>query len=268
MELFRKLAVSFRFIFLGGDVPSRLFLFALPFLPFLRKKLGLKFKKIKVNFNYNNINFNLYLEGIYEEIVMIKEIFLEKCYAVNETEPKAVIDLGANIGISTVFFAASFPDANIAAVEPDPHNFKRLEENIRDFKNVKILNCAVCGHSGSVEFFVNSEKIISSSVFKRQLNQKAVQVKSITIYDLLKEINFSGGGILKFDIEGAEYDAFKNFNFSAIDVILAELHPDLMGKKAEEFIELLLGGFIYNLKSARKNNRFFLKAVKRNEQKN
>ena len=58
--------------------------------------------------------------------------------------PELVIDCGANIGLSTVYFLTRFPNAHLIALEPDPDNFKMLARNTAGFSDrVTLLQAAV-----------------------------------------------------------------------------------------------------------------------------
>jgi FkbM family methyltransferase len=50
-----------------------------------------------------------------------------------------VIDCGANIGLSTLYFLTRFPNAHLIAIEPDPDNFKMLAGNTAGFSGRKTL---------------------------------------------------------------------------------------------------------------------------------
>jgi len=52
---------------------------------------------------------------------VFREVFLFKIYNFPwpDNPPKIIIDAGANIGLSSIFFANRFPDAMIIAVEPE-----------------------------------------------------------------------------------------------------------------------------------------------------
>ena len=55
-----------------------------------------------------------------------------------------VIDCGANIGLSTVYFLSRFPNTHLIALEPDPDNFKMLALNTACFSDrVTLLQAAV-----------------------------------------------------------------------------------------------------------------------------
>jgi len=54
----------------------------------------------------------------------------------NVREPKYILDAGGNIGLAAIFFAATYPNAQIITVEPDKDNYFILSENIRRYKNI------------------------------------------------------------------------------------------------------------------------------------
>ncbi len=63
-------------------------------------------------------------------------------------QPRVIFDLGGNIGLSALMFAARYPMARIVAVEPDRDNFELLERNTRGYDNVRCIRAAVGGRSG------------------------------------------------------------------------------------------------------------------------
>ena len=59
------------------------------------------------------------------------------------SEPRVIIDAGANIGISTIYFANRFPNAKVIAIEPEESNFELLKINCENYPNVKLVRAAV-----------------------------------------------------------------------------------------------------------------------------
>ena len=43
---------------------------------------------------------------------------------------RVVVDCGANVGITSLFFAAQYRNARIYSIEPDPDNFALLKRNV------------------------------------------------------------------------------------------------------------------------------------------
>src|SRR5215469_16248345 len=54
------------------------------------------------------------------DVYCLKNIFLDEEYLTPfDVDPKVIIDGGANIGMSTLFFSQKYPGAKIVAVQPE-----------------------------------------------------------------------------------------------------------------------------------------------------
>src|SRR5262245_29004385 len=67
-----------------------------------------------------------------------------------------ILDCGAHIGLSVLYFKRRFPDARITAFEPSPDTFELLTSNVRGngFSDVELVNSAVSDRSGTLDFYV------------------------------------------------------------------------------------------------------------------
>jgi FkbM family methyltransferase len=65
-----------------------------------------------------------------------------------------IIDAGAQIGMSTLYFKKQYPGAEIVAIEPNTINFKLLEENIweNQLDNVTTIQAALTGYGSETSF--------------------------------------------------------------------------------------------------------------------
>ena len=120
-----------------------------------------------------------------------------------------IIDAGAHIGLSTVYFKKNFPGANIIAIEPNPHNFKLLQTNI--FENqigtTTLIQSALSDHSGYEKLFIDQtdEQWFSTSSFHTGSWAGVQKTKDILVKtQLLEEFITQPVDFLKLDIEGAE----------------------------------------------------------------
>jgi FkbM family methyltransferase len=152
---------------------------------------------------------NLVLNYIrpYEVIKTYKEIFTEEIYKFNnKSDYPVIIDCGANIGISTIYFAIAYPNARVYAFEPDNTLFEILHQNIQDNKlqHVALFNEAIWIQDTHISF---SNKGSEAS----QIDTSGVsetKVKAINFANFLTQ--FDKIDFLKIDIEGAEYDVVKH----------------------------------------------------------
>jgi FkbM family methyltransferase len=99
-----------------------------------------------------------WIDGInrHESEFLYDEIFVKRTYLRHNLRlpPEAIVfDVGANIGMFSLFVSAECPTASIHAFEPLPPMFSKLERNTRNLANPKRLFC--CGLSdgpGEVPF--------------------------------------------------------------------------------------------------------------------
>ena len=79
-------------------------------------------------------------------------IFLDNeydCASLVQEPPKRILDLGANIGMGSLYLSALFSEAQFVCVEPDPRNVPLLERNLRaNGVRAQVMACAVGAKSG------------------------------------------------------------------------------------------------------------------------
>ena len=128
---------------------------------------------------------------------------------------KTVFDVGAYIGIYTLFFARAVgAKGKVFAFEPNPKNYKELVFNVgvNGFINVKSYNFAV-GENNSKRTFVvpiyPSRGTLNEEIQERALNKEIcnsfeVQVESID--NLIKSHLVPKPNFIKIDVEGFELE--------------------------------------------------------------
>jgi predicted O-methyltransferase YrrM len=67
-----------------------------------------------------------------------------------------LIDAGANIGASAVWFHKRFPKARIVAIEPEPHNAEMTRRNIAGIPDAKLIEAGLGGTAGVVSLSTDS----------------------------------------------------------------------------------------------------------------
>lgn len=138
--------------------------------------------------------------------------------------PRVILDLGANIGLTTLTLAARFPDAHIVCVEPHPENARLLRHNLRCLEGrVTIIEAAVSDRSGMLELALDVEHYNASLV--RQ-SERSVRVEVLTPEDVLRRAGVEAADLVKMDIEGTEHQLLvgKPAWLKPVQVLLAELH--------------------------------------------
>src|SRR5205823_6224497 len=93
-----------------------------------------------------------------------------------------IVDAGANIGAASLWFARMFPDAIIAAVEPEPGNAAVLRRNIEGRPNIRLFEAAIGGEPGFVDIHAESLG------WATQTERSAMGVPVVTIDQLCEQV--------------------------------------------------------------------------------
>lgn len=162
------------------------------------------------------------------DLQVFDSIFLDEEYGINgihhEFSPRFIIDAGANIGLSSLYFSHHFPQARIIAIEPEHSNFEILRQNTRHRPNIIPLNKALWS-SQSLLKLQNPDARKFSFRFQQEIDENGTVAHGISVSDLLDQFQAEDIGIIKIDVEGAEKDIFKS-------------NTDWLGKTQLIFIEL------------------------------
>src|SRR4051812_8164513 len=81
-----------------------------------------------------------------------QEIFQERVYfkhGIDLQDGETVFDIGANIGLFTMFVKENFPAAKVYAFEPGPEIARVLQANVAKYgDSVRVYECGVAGKPG------------------------------------------------------------------------------------------------------------------------
>lgn len=149
--------------------------------------------------------------------------FLDSILAEGETP--LIIDLGANVGASALWFTSRFPECRIVAVEPDLSNAAVCRENIAPFDNIELITAAIGGSAGFADLVDERGKWGVATT-----RSAAGSVRVCTVDDILNSRPGCRLFLVKVDIEGFESDLFAaNTDWVATaKVIIIEPHDWLL----------------------------------------
>jgi FkbM family methyltransferase len=188
---------------------------------------------IKITLNGNK--FPMFLRIGTSDVNVFNAIFIGNEYKFTVKEsPKIIIDAGANIGLSTVYFANKYPEAKIIAIEPEENNYKFLTKNTENYANVVRIKAALWDKIEEIDLvntgLGNWGYMVSTNNNYNQLKTRIKEnlhlTKTITIGKIISDYGIEEIDILKMDIEGAEKEVFSNASewIGKVKSILVELH--------------------------------------------
>jgi len=188
-------------------------------------------------------NFKIHYQNKREYHSLKREIFTQNIYQPNlEIDSSLggldliILDVGAHIGLATLYFKWLYPKAHIIAIEPNLESFQLLQQNIfeNNLENIDLYNLALDIKPGETQLYIDkaNEWLSNSSLLENSWTNeektKAITVKTQTLTYFINLIaNSKLKKILKMDIEGLESEIL----FSAGDKlkvfseIIIEFHP-------------------------------------------
>ena len=182
---------------------------------------------VEYHVKINKQRFNIFLRTFEGDIDIFYEIFWKKVYRLpgnilNGTG-KVVVDLGANTGMTALYFYAYYQPALLLCVEPAGENYNLLVKNTSKLDIVRPLNAAAMANEGRVK--IKNEILHYNNKAEMSAGDDAT-VKAVTIGSLFKQYALAEVAVLKIDIEGAE-EAIFNTDSSFLDMtgnVLIEIH--------------------------------------------
>lgn len=149
-----------------------------------------------------------------------------------------VLDIGAHVGIVSIYLAKKHPNITIYAFEPYKPNYERLLRNIiaNKVKNVIPFNRAVTADGRDVMIGGDPKTNTGgANIFV----ERGEAVQSIKVGDFLKEKNVERVKLLKIDCEGAEYEILENADWlDRVEYVRGEFHS--FGKRSMDDLVALV----------------------------
>jgi FkbM family methyltransferase len=156
----------------------------------------------------------------YKDVLVCREKEYDPRMA--DFSPSVIVDAGAHIGMASISFACSYPQARIIAVEPEPSNFAALLRNIAPYQNIVPVNAAIWKDDGEV--CLGPCEVHPKGAFQI-VERGQVLVRAMTMRTLMREMGIQVIDFLKVDIEGAEKETFEACDWiESVRTIAIELH--------------------------------------------
>lgn len=143
---------------------------------------------------------------------------------------ETIVDAGANIGCSAVYFAEEFPRARIFSIEPSSGNFELLRKNTCGIDRVECIQAALWPRTVELEIIDRGEGAWSLQVGEIHVSAHREKAKDymhgITLQELRQRWNLPTIDILKVDIEGGEREVFAEGQslLHGVNVLIVETH--------------------------------------------
>jgi FkbM family methyltransferase len=164
------------------------------------------------------------------DIQSIREVWIDECYRLPfDLKPSRLIDLGANIGLTSLWFAHRYGCETVIAVEPSPENARLTRLNLERNKIVaEVIEAAVGPRDGTAMFQDAGE----SNLGRLDATRGGRAVTMVSMETLLQRLPPGTEiDLIKMDIEGGEGPLLQDDDLkwlSRVRSIIAEFHPTVI----------------------------------------
>ena len=204
LNLFEKYCVHFLLVYNSpySQVKDKFNAFIILNVLYIKSKL-IPNPKEEITFKIFKYKVSAYSYGTL--FYLFKEIFLNNEYYFKSNNPELkIIDCGANIGMSILYFKSIYPDCSIIAFEPNPFAFSLLKKNVEqnNLQGVTLYNTGLSDDNKVVEFFLPKNKgSLTGSLNRDRGGSNTIKIKTEKLSDYLKLDMFD---LVKMDVEGGE----------------------------------------------------------------
>jgi len=183
-----------------------------------------KGESIDYDFAMNGKSFQLAMRTYRGDIEIFYEVFWSKIYQIPSNyllKPTLIVDLGAHIGLASIYFALQNKAAKIIAIEASATNFQLLKNNTSDFENIQCINKAIY----TIDGYINFDDADNFS-YNTKISETGTPTECISMHSIMNKYGIENIDLLKIDIEGAEAALLSENNdwLHKVQHIIIELH--------------------------------------------
>jgi FkbM family methyltransferase len=144
-------------------------------------------------------------------------------------EGDVVIDIGAHIGLFSIYMARRWPGVTVFAFEPFPANFRNCAENLRlnGVSNVVLSNRAVAGDNRRLNMATDPSNSGGASAMVKTFRSHGTvsDVASVTLDEVFAVHGIERCRLLKIDCEGMEYEILPGTRvLDKVEYLAGEFH--------------------------------------------
>lgn len=200
----------------------------------------LKDQRIEISVHANALACRVVLRRNTSDLAAFGQVLMRREYApvvdlvrqhCSAESIRVIVDVGANIGLTSVYLSSFFRNALVVAIEPSPSNFAMLEGNLR-INNVKAIALQKALHSAhgrvSMRNTFRDRRDWSTQVV---VSEDERDIEAVPLATVMSELSLDTVDILKIDIEGHEAELFADHDFlrglEEISFIAIEIHDEL-----------------------------------------
>jgi FkbM family methyltransferase len=152
---------------------------------------------------------------------------------------KTIVDIGANVGAASVFFALAYPDAQVYAFEPGSAPLSLLRQNAEPLHNITVFPFGLYSREHTLTLFQGKNDSVESSIWQSsRTGEESEQIRLVCAPEFLAGHGINGIDILKIDTEGCEAPILRSLKqyLPAVKVLYVEYHSERDRRMIDELL--------------------------------
>lgn len=171
---------------------------------------------------------------VFKQIIIDEEYkYLTDLITKKNIQLNTIVDGGANVGYTSIYFSKLHSNASIIAMEPNTKTFDRLTRNIKN-NQLENVTCLQKGLWNKDTYLKADHSFRDKQDWSFRLEETQNEAEKlfevISIKNILTSRNWETIDLLKIDIEGGEKELFKSSEnldwLNQVKVIAIEIHDE------------------------------------------
>jgi len=189
-------------------------------------KINVKTNEKYIEFPYDGKNIKMFYSFPVDTCNIVNEVFFDNVYKFLEVKNKIVVDIGANVGDSAIYFALNGAK-HVYAFEPYLFSYNLAVRNAKENnlgRKITIIR-AGCGESNTIKLDSDYRNFGGSDISHTSKN--GIKTKIYSLKQIVDKFKIKNNAVLKIDCEGCEYGVILNADKNTLkrfDRIQIEYH--------------------------------------------
>ncbi len=155
------------------------------------------------------------------------------------SDVKTIVDIGANVGAASVYFAIAYPDAKVYAFEPGSAPLALLQQNVEPLRNVTVFPFGLHSREQRLSLFQGKNDSVESSLCSTpRTGSESEEIRLLSAPDFLASQGVNRIDILKIDTEGCEVPILRSLNayLPEVKALYVEYHSERDRRMIDEML--------------------------------
>lgn len=217
-------------------------------------------KRIKVKAGLDNMDSpnslspitRVMLSGKQEELPLLiptneqfrlKNIFIDHEYLIKPTylpsTPLIVVDIGANVGLFTLYMMMNYSIDTIHCFEPAPASLELLRHNTAGSDSIHVHPYGLINRNGTELLVLHPKNSGENRIAEGEaIDAETVEIQVRDAAEALDRLGLTYIDVLKIDTEGCEVQILESLGprLSYVGIVLLEYHSDADRRKIDQLL--------------------------------